>query len=82
MKIETIQGLKAFAAILFIAIISLECNAQAKNNLLLALSKSDHTLAIVDPGTLKVLAKVPVGQDPHEVIASAVDGTRSCGHSG
>jgi len=38
---------------------------------LLALSKRDHTLAIVDPATLKVLAKAPVGNDPHEVIASA-----------
>src|ERR1043166_3112590 len=38
---------------------------------LLILSKSDHTLAIVDPGTLKVLTRIPVGNDPHEVIASA-----------
>jgi len=38
---------------------------------LLALSKHDHTLAIVDPTTLKVLAKAPVGPDPHEVIASS-----------
>ncbi|HUV70727.1 MAG TPA: cytochrome D1 domain-containing protein [Terracidiphilus sp.] len=38
---------------------------------LLALSKQDHTLAIVDPATLHVLATVPVGDDPHEVIASA-----------
>ena len=38
---------------------------------LLALSKHDHTLAIVDPHTLKVIAKAPVGPDPHEVIASA-----------
>jgi YVTN family beta-propeller protein len=38
---------------------------------LLALSKRDHTLAIVDPASLKVLARVPVGNDPHEVIASA-----------
>jgi len=37
---------------------------------LLALSKQDHTLAIVDPATLQVLATVPVGDDPHEVIAS------------
>ncbi len=41
---------------------------------LLVLSKKDHTLAIVDPSTLKVLDKVPVGEDPHEVIAST-DGT-------
>lgn len=38
---------------------------------LLALSKRDHTLAIVDPASLKVIAKVPVGNDPHEVIASS-----------
>jgi YVTN family beta-propeller protein len=38
---------------------------------LLALSKRDHTLAIVDPTTLKVVARAPVGPDPHEVIASA-----------
>jgi YVTN family beta-propeller protein len=38
---------------------------------LLALSKADHTLAMVDPATLKVIGKMPVGPDPHEVIASA-----------
>ena len=38
---------------------------------LLILSKRGHTLAIVDPSSLKVLARVPVGDDPHEVIASA-----------
>ena len=38
---------------------------------LLALSKGDHILAIIDPGTLKVIARVPVGSDPHEVVASA-----------
>src|SRR5262249_27386513 len=37
---------------------------------LLVLSKRDHTLAIVDPATLKVVAKMPVGDDPHEVIAT------------
>ena len=38
---------------------------------LLALSKRDHTLAIVDPKTLQVVARAPVGPDPHEVIASS-----------
>jgi len=38
---------------------------------LLALSKQDHTLAIIDPATMQVVATVPVGDDPHEVIASA-----------
>lgn len=47
------------------------CNAQSgQRQLLLALSKTDHTLAIVDPVTFKVTARIPVGVDPHEVIAS------------
>src|SRR4030095_2638218 len=47
-----------------------DCNAQSWG-FLLALSKTDHTLAIVDPATLKVTARIPVGSDPHEVIASS-----------
>jgi YVTN family beta-propeller protein len=38
---------------------------------LLVLSKQDHTLAIVDPTSLKVEGRAPVGDDPHEVIASS-----------
>jgi DNA-binding beta-propeller fold protein YncE len=37
---------------------------------LLALSKHDHTLSVIDPTTLQTLYKLPVGPDPHEVIAS------------
>jgi DNA-binding beta-propeller fold protein YncE len=38
--------------------------------LLLALSKADRMLALVDAYSLKVIARIPVGIDPHEVIAS------------
>src|SRR5215813_13748787 len=38
---------------------------------LLVLSKHEHTLAVVDPAALKVVARMPVGDDPHEVIATA-----------
>lgn len=38
---------------------------------LLVLSKQDQTLSIVDPASLRVIAKAPVGNDPHEVIASS-----------
>jgi YVTN family beta-propeller protein len=38
---------------------------------LLALSKREHMLAIVDPSTLRVIGRAPVGPDPHEVIASS-----------
>jgi DNA-binding beta-propeller fold protein YncE len=48
------------------------CKAQSTpRKSLLALSKTDHMLAIVDPVALKVIARVPVGTDPHEVIASS-----------
>ncbi|MHC5543850.1 YncE family protein, partial [Singulisphaera rosea] len=36
----------------------------------LMLSKVDHTLAIVDPSNLAIVARLPVGQDSHEVIAT------------
>jgi DNA-binding beta-propeller fold protein YncE len=45
--------------------------AQTPRRTLLALSKTDHVLALVDPVTLKVIARIPVGPDPHEVIASS-----------
>jgi DNA-binding beta-propeller fold protein YncE len=49
-----------------------ECAAQSTpSRTLLALSKGDHVLAIIDPVALKVIARVPVGSDPHEVVASA-----------
>src|SRR6202140_2268424 len=37
---------------------------------LLALSKAEQTLSILNPPTLTVVAPVPAGPDPHEVIAS------------
>ena len=50
---------------------SAECMAQSTpKKSLLALSKANHTLAIVDPSTLKVLVRIPVGSDPHELVAS------------
>jgi len=44
--------------------------AQGPSSTLLALSKDEHTVAIVDPATLQVLARIPSGPDPHEIIAS------------
>ena len=63
----------SIAVIIFLTFIytAIECNAQSTpKRSLLALSKTNHTLAIVDPVTLKIVAKVPVGDDPHEVAAS------------
>ncbi|MDE3202208.1 MAG: YncE family protein [Acidobacteriota bacterium] len=36
----------------------------------LALSKQDHTLSIIDPTSMRIVATVSVGDDPHEVAAS------------
>jgi DNA-binding beta-propeller fold protein YncE len=44
---------------------------QTPKDALLLLSKQGQTLAIVDPSNLHVVAKVSVGNDPHEVIASS-----------
>jgi DNA-binding beta-propeller fold protein YncE len=43
----------------------------AQSGTLLVLSKADQTLSVVDPATMKVLARMPSGPDPHEVVASA-----------
>jgi len=43
---------------------------------LLVLEKGSNTLAIIDPVSLQVRARVASGTDPHEVVASS-DGTRA-----
>jgi YVTN family beta-propeller protein len=45
--------------------------AQLPSPALLVLNKEDSSLAIVDPSTKKVVARVPTGEGPHEVVASA-----------
>src|SRR5271170_2413352 len=45
--------------------------AETPANALLILAKQDGILLIVDPSSLQVIAHVPVGKDPHEVIASS-----------
>jgi DNA-binding beta-propeller fold protein YncE len=37
---------------------------------LVALNKAEANMAIVDPGTMTVVGKVPVGDGPHEVVLS------------
>jgi YVTN family beta-propeller protein len=44
--------------------------AQTPSPALLVLEKSDNSLAIVNPETLKIIARVPAGPDPHEIVAS------------
>ena len=51
-------------------------SATAAADELLVLEKDSHTLDIVDPVKLSVVARFPSGPDPHEVIAAA-DGSRA-----
>lgn len=64
--------MKSLATSLLLTFLGLPLLAFAQTGgYLLVLSKRDHTLAKVDASTLKVLGKAPVGNDPHEVIASS-----------
>ena len=51
--------------------LGMTASAWAQGGDLLVISKKAHTLAVVDEATLKVLGTAPVGEDPHEVIASS-----------
>ncbi len=62
--------MKLRAAALFFLAPLLHAEATPATSLL-ALSKGDLTLAIIDPATNKVIARMPSGPDPHEVIASS-----------
>ena len=66
MRLRSLQLLVVTGALTAIA-----CAQATPGASLLALSKQDHTLSIIDPVTLKIVATVPVGEDPHEVVASA-----------
>ena len=62
-----LRGIRWLVAFAFIASVVF---AQAPSSTLLVLAKSDNTVAIVDPATLQVLARIPAGPDPHEIVAS------------
>ena len=71
MRCKIPQSLCASAVLAFLFLAGSGAGAQnTPSRALLALSKRNHTLAIVDPATLQVIARAPVGPDPHEVIAS------------
>src|SRR5437016_9153672 len=44
--------------------------AQTPSSALLVLEKRDNMLAIGDPTNLQIVARVPAGPDPHEIVAS------------
>jgi len=72
LKNQTFQLAASNVSLFIFLFLTAKCDGQTTSHgSILALSKADHTLAIVDPVTLNVVARIPVGSDPHEVIASA-----------
>jgi len=67
---EMMRLLGSFCWLLTTTFIANAAFAQAPTTTLLVLAKSDNTVAVVDPATLQVLARIPAGPDPHEIIAS------------
>jgi YVTN family beta-propeller protein len=61
------RGVFAFTILVLAASLAY---AQSPSPALLVLEKSDNSLAIVDPGSLQIVARVPAGPDPHEIEAS------------
>jgi YVTN family beta-propeller protein len=62
-----------FCCVLVSTILALTASfayAQSPSPALLVLEKSDNSLAIVDPASLQIVARVPAGPDPHEIDAS------------
>ncbi len=59
------------ACVSALVLASVSAVAQPHGGTVLVLEKSTNQLDIVDPTTLQFVARVPVGEDPHEVIASA-----------
>ncbi len=65
------RGIVVFAAAWVIAGgLATSAFGQNAGSTLLVLEKDDRMLAIVDPGSLKVVGRVAAGEDPHEVVAS------------
>jgi YVTN family beta-propeller protein len=77
------------AYFLCIALVSAAMAAETPSPALLVLNKADQALAIIDPASGKVIARVGVGEGPHEVSVSADGhfayvgnyGERTPGHS-
>jgi len=68
---KLVSGARSFfAATLLVLAIGTSTLAQTPSPALLVLEKSDNAMAMVDPASMKIVARVPAGTDPHEIVAS------------
>lgn len=70
MKNISLSKLSAFAFAFLILLATFPAFSQAVRPVLVVLNKADGTLAIIDPVSMKLTAKVPTGDGPHEVVLS------------
>ncbi|HJQ12362.1 MAG TPA: hypothetical protein VJ840_15120 [Gemmatimonadaceae bacterium] len=70
------RTLACLATSAFVAVSATAQSPRTRTERLLILSKNDQLMSIVDPTNLKIIAQVPTGPDPHEIVASD-DGTRA-----
>ncbi len=61
---------KSFLSVLLMTLVLTPCGWSQVSSRLLVLNKTENTLAIVDPQSLKVIGRIPTGEGPHEVTAS------------
>ena len=71
MKTNTVKSALRNCGLCFCLIGGLAQAADTPATALLVLNKDDATLAILDPTSFKVIAKVSTGESPHEVATSA-----------
>ena len=66
-----VRGLVMVVAVAATVVARTPGYAQRSTSRLLVLNKDDATFAVIDPESRQVLGTVPVGQGPHELIASS-----------
>lgn len=71
--------MKRFAVLAFALLLAAPAAAAPT---LLVVTKQSHVLSLVDTKTLKVVAQVPVGEDPHEVVVLPDNKTAYVSHFG
>lgn len=59
--------MKNFSVLFLISVASL---ISAQKRYILALSKTDKKMVVLDYNNLEIITKIPVGEDPHEVVTS------------
>ncbi len=63
--------MSTFETLALVVLTASLARAQTPSPALLVLDKEDAALAIVDPATGKIAGRVPVGYQPHELVASS-----------